>query len=286
VKVLLVGCNGLLGQNLLYTAPSGISLSGISIESECYLEELEDYLALDIGNKRELKEAIAEISPDWIFNAAAMTNVDLCEKEIGQCRLLNRDAVGWMAETGLPMVHISTDYVFDGKSGPYGENDRPNPLGMYGRTKLESEPVVLDACSRSLIIRTMTLWGRGNKLRPSFVEFVKSNLQERRSITIVTDQVGNPTLAEDLAAAIWKLVEKSCSGLYHVGGSEILSRFDWAVKTAEFFNLDSSLIQPCLTSDLQQAAMRPLKSGFILDKLIKDTGFVPKNVYEQLQAAG
>jgi dTDP-4-dehydrorhamnose reductase len=211
--------------------------------------------------------------------------VDSCEKEVELCCLLNRDAVGWMAEPGIPMVHLSTDYIFNGSSGPYREDDVPEPMGVYGKTKLESEPLVLNACSKSIIVRTMTLWGRGNKLRPSFVDFVKNSLQDGTSINIVTDQIGNPTLASDLATAIWKLIDGSFSGVYHVCGSELVSRYDWAVKTAEYYGLNTNLIQPCLTEDLGQAALRPLNSGFILDKLIRDTGFVPKNVSEQLQAA-
>ena len=286
MKILIVGCNGLLGQNLVNEAPSGVELYGASLEPDCYINGLIEYSTVDMSDKKALLSLINQCSPDWILNAAAMTNVDQCEKEMETCFLLNRDAVGWMAEPGIPMVHVSTDYIFNGTSGPYQEEDHPEPLGVYGKSKLESEPLVLDACNKSIVVRTMLLWGRGNRLRSSFTEFVKKNLEQKKQIRIVTDQIGNPTLASDLAAAIWKLINASCSGVYHVSGSELISRYAWAVKAAEYYGLATDLIKPVLTEDLRQAALRPLNSGFMLDKLIGDTGFIPKNVTEQLQAAG
>ena len=283
MKVLIFGSNGLLGQNLLAHTPLNFSCIGAGIEEICYVPEVTKYVQVDIRIKEELQSFISKSRPDWIINAAAMTNVDLCEKETAQCALLNRDAVGWMAEMGIPMVHISTDYIFNGENGPYIEDDVVDPLGVYGKIKWESEPLVLNANPQSLIVRTMLLWGKGNKIRPSFVQFIKSNLEIGKQVNIVTDQIGNPTLASDLAEAIWKLVDKSCSGVYHVCGSELLSRYAWAVKTADYYGLDASYINPILTADLKQAADRPLKSGFIMDKLTQDIGFEPKNVIEQLK---
>ena len=188
-----------------------------------------------------------------------------------------------MAATGVPMVQISTDYVFDGEAGPYREEDTPRPLSHYGTTKLESEVLVLAKSPRSLVLRTMTLWGTGRGGKPSFVEFVRNSLVAGKTIRIVTDQWGNPTLAEDLALAIWKLVLAGKSGTYHVVGSEWNSRFEWAQAIAAYYGLDLSLIQPCLTADLKQAARRPLKSGLRIDKLVQETGFRPRGVADQLK---
>jgi dTDP-4-dehydrorhamnose reductase len=243
---------------------------------------LAGYVRADIGKREEVEAAVRALDPDWIFNAAAFTNVDLCEREPALAGLINRDTVGWMAAFGKPMVHVSTDYVFDGEAGPYAEDAPTRPLSVYGATKLESEALALAGSPRSLVVRTMTLWGQGHGMKTSFVEFVRNSLAARKNIRIVTDQLGNPTLAEDLALAIWALVANGRAGLYHVAGSERNSRFEWARAIAAHYGLDSSLIEPCLTADLKQAARRPLNSGLRIDKLIRDTGFTPRDVGSQL----
>jgi dTDP-4-dehydrorhamnose reductase len=284
MKVLLFGCNGLLGQALRLSAPKDVNIEGISQEENLFGQPVVPYTQLDITNSQRLKSAIQSINPDWIFNAAAMTNVDGCETNPEACKAVNLTAVENMAALGIPMVHISTDYVFNGESGPYQEDDQPDPISVYGRLKLLSEAPVLNANSRSLIVRTMLLWGRGANLRPSFVDFVKNELEAHRSVKIVTDQIGNPTLASDLAAGIWHLVGKGHSGIYHLSGSECVSRFEWARRIAHYYKLDNTLIHSVLTRDLNQAAPRPLKSGFLLGKFTQVAGFTPKSVIEQLEA--
>jgi dTDP-4-dehydrorhamnose reductase len=283
-RILLVGCNGLLGQNLLRTRPAGPwEIHGSGMEPAAVLpQSLASYRRTDIGKRDELEAAVRAVDPDWIFNAAAITDVDLCEREPALAGLINRDAVGWMAAFGKPLVHVSTDYIFDGEAGPYAEDAPTRPLSVYGSTKLESEALALGGSPRSLVARTMTLWGQGQGMKTSFVDFVRNSLAAGKTIRIVTDQWGNPTLAEDLALALWKLVAGGRSGVYHVAGSEWNSRFDWARAIAAHYGLDASLIQPCLTADLKQAARRPLRSGLRIDKLIRDTGFAPGDVAAQL----
>ncbi|MBW8886365.1 MAG: SDR family oxidoreductase [Fibrobacteres bacterium] len=283
-KILLVGCNGLLGQNLLRARPAGgWEIHGVGKEPEPILpESLASYRSADIGKRDELEAVVRAVDPDRIFNAAAVTDVDLCEREPALAGLINRDTVGWMAAFGKPLVHVSTDYVFDGEAGPYAEDAPTRPLSVYGSTKLESEALALAGAPLSLVVRTMTLWGKGRGMKTSFVDFVRNSLAAGKTIRIVTDQFGNPTLAEDLASAIWKLVAGGRGGIYHVAGSEWNSRFDWARAIAAHYGLDASLIQPCLTADLKQAARRPLRSGLRIDKLIRDTDFTPRDVSGQL----
>jgi dTDP-4-dehydrorhamnose reductase len=273
-----------LGQNLLRVSPAaGWEIHGLGRDPEPALPgPLAGYVRADIGRREDLEAAVRALDPDWIFNAAAFTNVDQCEREPATAGRINRDCVGWMAAFGKPMVHLSTDYVFDGEAGPYAEDAPTRPLSVYGSTKLESEALALRGSPRSLVIRTMTLWGRGHGMKTSFVEFVRASLLARKSIRIVTDQLGHPTLAEDLALAIWALVAGGRSGLYHVAGSERNSRFEWAQAIAAHYGLDPSLIEPCRTADLKQAARRPLNSGLRIEKLIRDTGFRPRDVKGQL----
>ena len=284
MKVLLIGCNGLLGQNLLRTRPAHWRVSGSGQESAPALPELlSAYRSVDISKREALERAIAAEAPDWIFNAAAVTDVDLCERDPALAGLVNRDTVGWMAASGIPVVQISTDYVFDGEAGPYAEDAPTRPLSVYGSTKLESEALVLSASKSSLVVRTMTLWGKGKGAKTSFVDFVRHKLAAGETVRIVTDQIGNATLAEDLALGIWKLADGGHSGVFHVAGSERNSRFEWAVAIARHYGLDRDLIQPCLTADLKQAARRPLNSGLRLDKLAAATGFVPRDIAGQIR---
>ncbi len=284
MKILLIGCSGLLGQNLLRTAPDSLIIEGAGLEPEPALpENLQGYAPLDISVAADIEKRVKASNPDFIINAAAYTDVDGCERNPSLSHTLNRDAVASMAATGVPMLQVSSDYVFDGENGPYAEEDDTHPLSVYGQDKLASETPVLSGNPNSLVVRTMTLWGRGRGMKTSFVDFVKGSLEQGKPIRIVTDQFGNPTLAEDLAQGIWKLITEGHSGLFHLAGSEWNSRFEWAVAIAQYYGLDASLIEPCLTADLRQLARRPLKSGFRIDKLVHATGFRPGNVVAQLQ---
>jgi dTDP-4-dehydrorhamnose reductase len=283
MKILLIGCNGLLGQNLLRTLPKGWRAVGTARNADPLLpDRLAGFRRLDITRADDVAEAVRAERPDRIVNAAALTDVDLCERDPDLCDRINRGAVGNMAATGVPVAHFSTDYVFDGSAGPYREEDATGPLNQYGKAKLASEGLALST-PQGLVLRTMTLWGRGQGMKTSFVDFVKNSLEAKKPIRIVTDQWGNPTLAEDLALATWKLLQAGKSGLYHAAGSEWNSRHAWAAAIAAFYGLDAGLIQPILTSDLKQTAKRPLKSGLLIDKLARDGGFRPRDVAGQLR---
>jgi dTDP-4-dehydrorhamnose reductase len=295
MRVLIVGCNGLLGQNLLRTAPSGHSLIGLARHPQAVLSErLGTYHARDIADPATWDFVRDTLKPDFIFNAAAYTDVDGCERDPELARRVNRDAVRAMAQTGIPLVHLSTDYVFDGTAGPYSEEDDVEPLSTYGRIKLESEAEALMGSPKNLVVRTMWVWGNakatgdsGSGAKKSFTDFVRESLQAGKPARIVSDQVGNPTLAEDLALAIWVLVGSKCSGIYHVSGSDRISRLDWAQRVAKFYGLDSAehaaLITPITTAELNLPAARPLQSGLRGDKLERDTGLVLGGLDAQLQ---
>ncbi len=272
-----------MGQNIVAHSPTGTNMQLASLEEQSYIEGSFSYEQIDFFSKSDLIQLVKRSKCDLVINTAAMTNVDLCETEKEKCNVINRDAVGWIASCGIPMIHYSTDYVFDGNAGPYSEESTPNPLGHYGQSKLESEGLVFGHNPNSLVLRTMLLWGVGRNLRPSFTDFVKSSLEKNQEINIVTDQYGNPTLASDLAKASWALISKRQSGLFHCSGSEILSRFQWAEAVADYFGLPKALIHPLSSAQLNQKAPRPLNSGFSLGKIEKATGFFFKNLKAQLK---
>lgn len=221
---------------------------------------------VDITDRAALKEVMMAHMPDAIVNTAAMTNVDACETDKKLAHTLNVTLVEHLTriarQADAHLVHLSTDYVFDGQEGPYSETDVPAPINYYGKSKLAGENSLLSAGIDHTVIRTNVVYGPSHA-RPDFVRWVIEALDEKREITVVTDQYSNPTYVDDLAEAIIKVIERRKTGLYNVSGADYVSRFDFAKKIAEFFMVDSNLIKPITTAELAQAAQRPLKSGLI-----------------------
>jgi len=166
--------------------------------------------------------------------------------------------------------------------GPYKETETPSPLGFYGQSKLAAEQVLKGSPLNYTIARTMVLYGVSENDRPDFVGWMIKKLRNKENVHIVTDQIGNTTLSDDLARALWELVRRNYHGIINVAGREIISRYDFALKIAEVFDLDASLINPITTADLKQKAPRPLKSGLIVDKALYSLGLELSNVEEGL----
>jgi len=285
-RILIVGANGMLGQRAseFYSANDNISLLGCSIEEKSLLKDL-DYIRCDITKREEIKKVIFDFYPDYIINAAAYTNVDKSESEREQAWKLNVKGVEHLAEAcraiDARLVHISSDYIFDGKRGPYPETAKPNPLSYYGRTKLASENALKISGILYTILRTNVLYGVADG-RPDFVRWVVNSLRDGKPIRIVTDQINNPTFTDDLVQGISKVVEFDKQGIYNIGGRDFLSRFDFTLRIAEFFDLDKSLISPINTEDLNQPAPRPLKSGLYTLKAETELGYKPHSIIESL----
>ena len=287
-KLLVIGSNGLLGQSIVKRFNSSFDVYGCSIEPENYTNFLlnENYFRLDIKSRTDVKNFFLSIQPDIVINAAAYTNVDKCEEDRELCWSVNARSLENIVEAcsvfSPILVHISTDYVFDGKNAPYKENDIPNPHGFYGKSKLAAEKVIRESVLEYLIIRTQILYGTGQNVKNNFVLWVLDKLKNNQKIQIVNDQIGNPTYVDDVSECIFRLIELNEYGMYHVAGSEECNRFNFAKKIAEVFNLDLSLIEEITTSELKQKAPRPMNSTFILDKLFNKTDWLPNNVLNGL----
>jgi len=237
-------------------------------------------------SKKEVKQLVASCEPDVIVNCAAMTNVDACEHERELAWKVNVEGLENIIEaarrTNAKIVHVSSDYIFDGKAGPYTEDDRPNPLSYYGKTKLAGENALRASGLDYFIPRTMVLFGFAQGVKPNFALWLINNLERRQTVRIVDDQFGNPTLADDLAFAIVRALEVERSGIYNIAGRDIVSRYDFAVRLARVFDLDPGLITPIKTSQLRQPAPRPLKSGLITLKAEVELGITPSTVEQGL----
>ncbi len=221
---------------------------------------------VNVRDKNVLKQTIMSAMPHTVINLAAMTNVDKCETERQMAWDLNVTLVENLARIArvldAKMVQVSTDYVFDGTKGPYTENAVPNPINYYGKSKLAGENICVAGNTNSLIVRTNIIYGPP-KERPDFVRWVLDALDAQTPIRVVDDQIGNPTHVDDLAEVIMRLGLSRRTGLYHAGGADTISRFDFAVRIAEFFKLDPSVIQRVTTAELAQTAKRPLKLGLV-----------------------
>ncbi|MCX6140943.1 MAG: SDR family oxidoreductase [Candidatus Kapabacteria bacterium] len=221
---------------------------------------------IDVLDKNALKTSIMEAMPNTIINCAAMTSVDRCETERNMAWSVNVTLVENLTRMArivdARIVQVSTDYVFDGLKGPYAEGAIANPINYYGKSKLAGEIVCLSGSNAAAVVRTNVLYGT-SKERPDFVRWVLDALDAGTPVRVVNDQYSNPTYIEDLADAISRIVMRKRSGLFHVGGADYVSRFDFAVKIAEFFKGDVSLIRAVTTAELGQAARRPLRGGLV-----------------------
>lgn len=302
MKILVTGSNGLLGQKVIYGLLGDpivnidpALLKDVSIiaaaKGENRLFKKDGYIfeSLDITNADQVKAIIAKYKPHAVINTAAMTNVDACETQREECWAANVTAMNHLVEActfhGSHLVHVSTDFVFDGMKGePYVETDEPNPLHYYAKSKWEGEKIVMAGKATWAILRTIIVYGvvDGNT-RSNLVLWVKNNLQKGQKIKVINDQYRAPTLSEDLAFACIMAAFKRAKGIYHVSGDKTESILELANKIADFWKLDKSLMQPVTSEELNQPAKRPPRTGFIIDKAKKLLGYNPHSFEEGLK---
>lgn len=249
MRVLITGANGQLGGALQRTAPDWADINAIDVED------------VDLTDASMLTARLVVEAPDLIINAAAYTAVDKAESDEALARAINADAVATMIEamasTGGKLVHVSTDYVFDGTaSTPYAPDAERNPQSVYGRTKAEGEDKLR---ASDLLVRTAWVYEAGGA---NFVRTMIRLMNEREELGIVADQIGSPTWATGLARTIWALVEKGASGTFHHADDGAISWYDFAVAIAEDAQAEGLLariptIRPIATADYPTPARRP-----------------------------
>ena len=289
--ILVTGSNGLLGQKLsdkLYNHPTIKLIATSKGENRHPFQNELNYHSLDITNEEEVNSIVALIKPDVIIHTAAMTNVDLCEKEQENCRKLNVDAVNFIAKAckthHVYLVHLSTDFIFDGEKGMYLETDEPNPLSFYGQSKLDAENVIIAADIEYSILRTIIVYGVTAEMsRSNIVLWAKGALEKGDPINVVDDQFRSPTLAEDLADACILAAEQEPTGIFNASGKDYMSVYEMVQRIAVFFKLNTLLINRTNSSTLNQTARRPPKTGFVLDKIKATIGYNPHNFEDGLQ---
>ena len=290
-KILITGSNGLLGQKLVYNLKQrkDVELYATAIGENRLIDKSGySFLSLDITDRNNVNKVIENVGPDVIINTAAMTNVDACEINKEACWKINVDAVNYLVEASIKsnshFIHLSTDFVFDGESGPYSEKDTPNPLHYYAESKLAAEKIIQKKSNNWAVLRTIIIYGiTDNMSRSNLVLWSKGEIEKGNTIRVVNDQYRSPTLAEDLAEGCIAVADKNAQGIYHLSGPETNSILELVYKVAEYYNLDKSKIIPVTSASLNQPAKRPLKTGFIIEKAKTDLNFNPRNFDEGIK---
>ncbi|MDB5241800.1 MAG: dTDP-4-dehydrorhamnose reductase [Spirosoma sp.] len=292
-KILITGANGLLGQKLvgLLTQQSGVQLIATARGgNRLPYTNGYTYCPMDITNNQQVMDVIGEIRPDVVIHTAAMTDVDKCELQKDDCWAQNVQAVESIVNAcrsvGAFLLHVSTDFIFDGTAGPYDETAEGNPISFYGWSKYAAEKVVInsgqaDRPLRWAIARTVLVYGIAHDMsRSNIILWVKKSLEDGKTIKVVTDQWRSPTLAEDLAMGCYLIADQQAEGIFNISGKEVLTPYDMAIKTADFFGLNKSLITKADASTFTQVARRPPRTGFVLDKSRTVLGYNPHTFEE------
>jgi dTDP-4-dehydrorhamnose reductase len=282
----------MLGQYLLKALNSKEAIVMATGKGPCRVDSLLSetimYRELDITDGMQVDVVFREFLPDLVIHSAAITQADYCEIHKQECWNVNVTATRFLVEasrkTGAFFIYISTDFVFDGKSGPYSEKDHPEPVNYYGSSKLTAEKAVMEKGLQWSIIRTVLVYGKTvDGTRSNIISWVKGELENDRPVKVVDDQVRTPTYAGDLAAGILLVAFNRASGTWHISGSETLTPFQMATRVADELKLNKDLIEKVDASVFKQLAIRPLRTGFIIDKAIKDLGYQPISFEEGIR---
>ena len=290
MRILITGSNGLLGQKLVQQCLKRkinflASSKGGNRNIDC---PEENYRSLDICDVNNIDDVFDSYKPTHVIHTAAITNVDYCEENPEECEQVNILATQLLFEAAQKYkAHfqlLSTDFVFDGQKGNYEETDEPAPLSVYAKSKVDGENLLLKSTSDNWsIVRTIIVYGIGNNLsRSNIICWAKDVLTKGQEITIVDDQFRAPTWADDLAWACLRICELNEKGIFHISGPETMSILDLVITVANHFNLTTDKIKSISSSQLNQAAKRPPKTGFNLMKSHKKLGYSPKKLEETL----
>lgn len=295
MKILITGSNGLLGQKLvaLLRQQVGVALIATSRGANKLARLYPDlsYATLDVTDVAQVQQVLGQERPTHVIHTAAMTNVDECELNHEPCWLQNVTSVANLVAScfrlNIHLTHLSTDFIFSGEEGPLAEDAEPAPINFYGESKLAAEHLVQASPGHWAIARTVLVYGVAHEYgRTNIVLWVRDSLRAGKPIKVVADQWRTPTLAEDLAQGCWLLVRQSAQGIYHISSDELLTPYAMALRVADYFGLDKSLIEKVDSSTFSQPARRPARTGFLIDKARRELGYRPHAFAEGIGIVG
>lgn len=292
MKIAVTGSNGLLGQHLvkklldnqynLVAISKGIDRTAFSAYKSY------SYYGADITDEKALQNILMVEKPTVLVHAAAITQVDECELNQAHCQLVNvqgtKNVLGITKAFCNHIIYISTDFVFDGIKGNYDEEAIAEPVSFYGHTKLQSEKLIQQCSIPWAIVRTSLVYGNTiSGTRSTIISWVKKELEAGRQIKVVSDQIRTPTYVEDLTEGILLIIQKKATGIFHIAGKDILTPYDIAIETANFFNLSKVLITKVSADTFTQPAKRPPVTGFNISKARVVLGYEPLFFLEGLK---
>jgi dTDP-4-dehydrorhamnose reductase len=282
MKVLVTGANGIIGKNV---AKALTKISDIEVYATSLKKLSIDNATIFTSNLliADINLMIDEIHPDVVVHCAAISSPDACEVDRYACHRLNVELTKRLLSACIDynahLVFLSTDFVFDGKKGNYSEEDTTNPVNYYGESKLEAEKIICRSTENHTIIRTSLVYGYETKLsRPNIVSRVIDNLQKGKPYKVPTDQIRKPTYVCDLAYAIAQICINKPKGIFHISGDEEITVSNFARKIAKALQLDESLIQETTSSQIAQAAPRPLNTTLNIEKIKSTINYSPKSI--------
>lgn len=293
-KLLITGGNGFLGQHLsVFLSRSKFDViacgrNGSSIPSSFNIS----FYSVDLTDEEQVSKMIQTVQPNVIIHTAAMSKPDEChnnkeeayKQNVAVTEYLLKAATDLRSEiSDLQFIYISTDFIF-GENGPHREDEQPAPLNYYGETKLKAEELVTASELLTTIVRPVFIYGKvWEGLRPTFIHWVKNNLEAGKEIKVVTDQQRTPTYVEDICAGIQSIIEKRARGTYHLAGPDILSPYEMAVKTAEVLGLNQELIIPVTSETFPEPVQRAKRSGLRIEKAKEELEYEPTTFEKALR---
>jgi len=269
-RILVIGARGMLGRDLVERLHSSYG-TGFGAEWEILAWDLDE---IDIQKEQETRTRIEDVHPEIVINLAAYTNVDGCETQVEKAYGINGEGMKYVAlgaaKCRARVVYLSTDYVFDGrKKEPYLETDSPEPLNVYGHSKLMGERHLQALTEKGLIVRTQWLYGKyGN----NFISAILRHARERGEVSIVNDQTGSPTYTRDLASALCLLIQRGAQGIFHVSNSGECTWYAFGQMVLDLCGLHSVKVKPISSQELGRPALRPSYSVLGCQKLRQEMG--------------
>lgn len=285
---LITGITGLLGTALVEENSNKKNIKGIYIGNyRMPDDEFIDYIICDTTDKDKLLRLLRDEKIDSIIHAAGMANTDMCEREPEKCYTSNimgtKNVMELAYQKKAKLIYISTNAVFDGENAPYGEEDEPNPINCYGKIKLKCELLIRKNLKNHLIIRPILMYGLNNPHeRKSFFVWALEKLKNKEKINIVNDVIENPLLSNQCADIIWKLINKEATGIYHIAGRDVLSRYEAVTMMAKVFSLDAALINPVSSDFFSHLALRPKNTSYTTVKIERELTIKPLGFEEGL----
>jgi dTDP-4-dehydrorhamnose reductase len=284
--VLITGASGFVGENLAhrFAREAEVALAYGTRRPRAVAERA---FSVDLAVRDNFTRALGDLAVDTVIHTAAMVSPDQCEKSADMARAINvegaREVAHWAEARNATMVYFSTDLVFDGKKGAYNEEDPPAPLNVYGRTKLAGEEEVLRICTRWVVVRLALSYGTTRGARGDWTLSMRRALQAGKTLHLYTDQFRSPAYVGDTAEAVCRLARSGRNGIYHMGGAERVSRYDFARKFCRLFGLDESRFVPVRMEETRMDAPRATDCSLDTEKISRAIDLVPCGVEQGLR---